>query len=85
MSAGAVIWPEEFDALNIGAVHVLVQRAHVGERDAGRGHRAPQRGGGVHHGRGLRVGDGARERALVDVVVHLAAGPVHRLAREPRH
>ena len=42
-----------------GAVHVLVQRTHVGERDAGRGNRAPQGRGRIHHRRGLLVGDRA--------------------------
>ena len=36
----------------------------------------------IHHGHGLLVGDRAVERALVDVVVDLAAGPVHRLAQD---
>src|SRR5208282_4067652 len=59
-----------------GPVHVFVQVALVSERDAGGGNGAPEGRRRVHHGRGLLVGDGAVERALVDVVIHLASSPV---------
>ncbi len=80
-SEGAVICAGRVD-LDVGAADVFIERALVRERDAGGGNGAPERGGCVDHGRGLLVGDGARERALVDVVVHLAAGPVDGLARD---
>ena len=70
--------------LDVGAADVFVQRAHVGERDAGGGNGAPEGGRGVNHGRGLLVGDGAVERALIDVVVDLAAGPVDGLPQRRR-
>ena len=66
--------------LDVGAADVFVQRSLVREGDAGGGNGAPEGGGGIDHGRGLLVGDGARERTLVDVVVHLAARPVDGLA-----
>ena len=81
MSEGAVIWAGRVD-LNIGPVHVFVQRTRIAQRDARRGNRAPQRGGRIHHRRGLRIGNCARERALVDVVLQPASGPVHRLAHD---
>ena len=40
---------------NIGAVHVFIERAHVGERDPGSGNRAPQGRGSIDHRCGLRL------------------------------
>ena len=63
-----------------GAVDIFIERALVGERDGGGGDGGPEGGSGVDHGGGLLVGDGSVERALVYVIVELAAGPVDGLA-----
>ena len=67
---------------DVGAVHVFVQRAFIGERDAGGGNGAPEGRRRIHHGYGLLVGDGAAERSLVDVIVQLPACPVNGLAED---
>jgi hypothetical protein len=68
---------------DVSAVDVFVQRALVGERNAGGGNGAPQGRRRIDHGRGLLVGDDfAVERAPIDVVVDLAAGPVEGLAED---
>ena len=67
---------------DVGAADVFVERAFVGEGDAGGGNGGPEGGRGIDHGGGLLVGDGGGERALIDVVVELAAGPVDGLAED---
>jgi len=67
---------------DVGAVDVFMQRSHVRERDAGGGDGGPERGGRVDHGGDLLVGDGGVERAPIDVVAELAAGPVDGLSED---
>ena len=71
---------DRIPSYNVGAAYVFVQGPLVNQPDTGSTDRAPQGRGRVYHRRGLLVGDGAVERPLVHVVVHYAAGPVHRLA-----
>ena len=66
----------------IRAAHILIQRAIVSERDGGGGNGAPKRRRRIHHRDRLLVGHGAVQRTLIDVVVHLAIGPVNRLAED---
>jgi hypothetical protein len=65
---------------NVGAIHVFVQWSSVCERDAGGGNRGPESGCCIDHGGGLLVGYCAIQRTLIDVVIHVAAGPVNGLA-----
>ncbi len=67
---------------DIGGADVFVEGAFIGEGDGGGGNGGPEGGGGIDHGGGLLVGDDGRERALIDVVVELAAGPVDGLAED---
>ena len=49
---------------DVGAADVFIERAFVGEGDAGGGNGGPEGGRGVDHGGGLLVGDGALRAGL---------------------
>ena len=65
---------------DVGAADVLVERAGIGEGDAGGGNGAPKRRGRIDHGGGLLVGDLAVQGTLIDVIIDRSAGPVDGLA-----
>ena len=68
--------------LDIRAIHVFVERAFIGEGDAGGWNSAPQGGRSVDHRSGLLIRDETRKRSLIDEIVDLPAGPVDWLAKD---
>jgi hypothetical protein len=69
------------DAGDVGAADIFIESAFIGERHGCGRDCGPERRGGIHHGGGLLVRDSGAQRAPIDVVVDLTAGPVDGLTK----